>query len=117
MTDEKKQGEALAALGDAMKRWGVKPEQLKSPYRELMSGFDLAAGPDFTVGLMNGDRVVSVSDAIAAQPGQCLYVFAPRGSSPAPRCILWEAHEDDHLPIPDGGGEPLVNPGSTPEAR
>jgi hypothetical protein len=37
VTAEKRQAEALSALGDAMKRWGVKPEQLKSPYRELMA--------------------------------------------------------------------------------
>ena len=37
MPDEKKQGDALNALGAAMKRWGVKPEQLKPPFRELMA--------------------------------------------------------------------------------
>ena len=37
MPDEKKQGEALNALGEAMKRWGVKPEQLGPAFRELMA--------------------------------------------------------------------------------
>lgn len=44
VVDEKLQALALGELGRAMKRWGIRPDQLKSPYRELMA-FTPVASP------------------------------------------------------------------------
>jgi len=76
MAEEKKQAEALTLLGEAMKRWGIKPEQLKSPWRELMS-FQPDEVPAAVVANISlgdlcprcGDRVDAIETNYAAGTG------------------------------------------------